>query len=116
MSQELSPSSDVGIVICLSNVCVSPNERRRGIAETLCQTAEEMLREEVQNLDSPLFGIEEVFLRVESDNTAAKSLYENKLGYKPLLTHDIYALRVEPKSGTFVAQTVQTTIMNKSLS
>ena len=85
----------ISAVCSLSNLCVSPAARRKGIAAKLCSEAERVAKEEL--------GFEEMFLRVESKNAAAKTLYEKKLGYESVF--DVFqatALRVGGDSGSFV--------------
>lgn len=105
IATELLPPEISGIC-CLSNLCVSPNARRKGIAKKLCDAVEETASE---------WGFNDMFLKVESDNTAAKDLYESKMGYSVECTlTDEVALRVDAESG-FVETTADTLILKKPL-
>lgn len=105
IATELLPP-EIGAICCLSNLCVSPNARRRGIAKKLCRAIEETASE---------WGFSEMYLKVESDNTAAKELYETKMSYSVECTlANQVALRVDPDSG-FVETTADTLILKKSL-
>ena len=105
IATELLPP-EISAICCLSNLCVSPNARRRGIAKKLCNAVEETASE---------WGFTEMYLKVESDNTAAKELYETKMGYSVECTlANQVALRVDPDSG-FVETTADTLILKKSL-
>lgn len=86
---------DISAVVSLSNLCVSPSARRKGIAAKLCNEAERVAKEEL--------GFEDIFLRVEKENDAAKRLYEEKLGYECVYEVDsATALRVDVNTGSFV--------------
>jgi len=85
---------DVKAVCSLSNLCVSPSARRQGIARTLCAAAEAVAKNEL--------GFDDMYLRVEKANDAAKRLYEDKLGYENVFDIDnASVLRVDAKSGSF---------------
>lgn len=105
IATELLPP-EISAICCLSNLCVSSNARRRGIAKKLCVCAEETASE---------WGYDEMFLKVEKDNKAAKDLYETKLGYQVegTLTDEV-ALRVDPNAG-FVETMADTLILKKEL-
>lgn len=105
IATELLPP-EISAITCLSNLCISPNARRRGIAQLLCQKAEETASE---------WGFSAIYLKVEQENTAAKTLYESKMGYSEVGTlPDEMALRVDPSSG-FVETTADTLILKKNL-
>jgi len=105
IATELLPPEIQGIC-CLSNLCVSPNARRKGIAKKLCDAVEATATE---------WGYTDMFLKVETENTAAQKLYENKLGYATECTlNGEVALRVDPNSG-FVEKNADTLILKKSL-
>mmetsp|Transcript_8526 Transcript_8526/g.19082 ORF Transcript_8526/g.19082 Transcript_8526/m.19082 type:complete len:298 (-) Transcript_8526:954-1847(-) len=94
--------ADITAVVSLSNLCVSPSARRKGIAAKLCKEAERIAKEEL--------GFEDIFLRVEAANEAAKRLYEEKLGYECFAEVDsATALRVDVNTGSFVE--VESTIV-----
>ena len=64
--------ADVAERPLLSSLAVSPDWRRRGLAQRLCREAEGLARE---------WGYDEVLLKVERDNRRARKLYR-KLGYR----------------------------------
>ena len=105
LTTELLPPEIQGIC-CLSNLAVSLNARRKGIAKKLCFGAEEI---------ASSWGYGDIFLKVESENTAARYLYESKLGYTTVCTlSGEVALRVDADSG-FVETNADTLIMKKPL-
>jgi len=62
------------------------------------------------------WGFDEVHLLVESENTAARTLYEKKLGYKPVfMNEDAIALRIDFETGDFLEIKQDTLIMTKKL-
>lgn len=95
-------------VCCLSNLAVSPKARRSGIAARLCDEAE--------RLASVEWGFDVMFLKVEADNTAARNLYEQKLGYA-LRCKEMAAsaMRVDLESGNFVVTEADTLILMKEI-
>lgn len=108
-AQELATEllSDIRAICCLSNLAVSPKARRRGIAKQLCVEAETLASD---------WGYDDMLLMVESENTAARYLYEQKLGYAREYTlHGAVALRVDTDSGCFVETTADTLILTKRL-
>lgn len=98
-------SPEVGVVACLSNLSVSPNARRKGIAEKLCREAENVIQNE--------WGFDNMYLKVEKANTGAKYLYRSKLNFTTILSYDASALRVDSSNGSFVSKNVETVIMGK---
>jgi ribosomal protein S18 acetylase RimI-like enzyme len=107
LAQELL--SNVQAVCSLCNLAISPTARRRGIAMELCKFAETVVQEELDGYDS-------IFLNVESDNDAARRLYEEKLGYKHEYTIDsATALRADPKAGSFIETQKGALILSKVL-
>lgn len=65
----------------LSNLCVDPSQRRKGLSRKLCQILEEIVRS--------VYKKSSIYLHVLEDNEAARSLYAS-LGYQPIsvLTND----------------------------
>ena len=107
IAQDLLP--DLQLVSCLSNLSVSPNARRRGIAATLCAEAERVAASDWK------FG--SLFLKVESENAAARHLYEQKLGYKLEYTIDSApAIRIDVDAGCFIESEASTLVLAKKLS
>ncbi|KAL7539531.1 hypothetical protein ACHAXR_009392 [Thalassiosira sp. AJA248-18] len=99
---------DVTAVCSLSNLCVSPTARRKGIAGKLCSEAERVAKEEL--------GFEEMFLRVEATNEAAKTLYETKLGYEYVFdVESATALRVDGSAGSFVEVDGDIVVLKKKI-
>jgi ribosomal protein S18 acetylase RimI-like enzyme len=95
----------------LSNLCVSPSHRGRGVANMLCLEAERVAREEFG-------GFDEMYLRVEKSNEAAVGLYEGKLGYERALdVNGATALRVdvEAAGGSFVEVETDIVLMRKKI-
>jgi GNAT superfamily N-acetyltransferase len=89
-----STTNNIKAIVVLSNLAVSPQARRRGIAKTLCQEALAMVAE---------WGFTELYLLVEEANVAARSLYETQLGYRLAFRNDgAKALRVDLETGSFV--------------
>jgi GNAT superfamily N-acetyltransferase len=107
IAQDLLP--DLQLVSCLSNLSVSPNARRRGIAATLCAEAERVAASE--------WNFASLFLKVESENAAARHLYEQKLGYKVEYTIDAApAIRIDDEAGCFIESEASTLVLSKKLS
>lgn len=92
-------------VCVLSNLAVSVEARRRGVAKTLCQEAENLASE---------WGYKEIHLLVEKENHAARALYEGRLGYT-LVSEDESspALRADIETGAFKEIQVHTLILSK---
>eukprot|EP00521_Asterionellopsis_glacialis_P006739 CAMPEP_0195282124 /NCGR_PEP_ID=MMETSP0707-20130614/1142_1 /TAXON_ID=33640 /ORGANISM="Asterionellopsis glacialis, Strain CCMP134" /LENGTH=234 /DNA_ID=CAMNT_0040341077 /DNA_START=522 /DNA_END=1226 /DNA_ORIENTATION=- len=67
----------------LSDLCIHPQYRRQGIARALIQQCEETVQQ--------LFQKDELYIRVEQDNEAARSMYDD-LGYQHQV-HDIFGVR-----------------------
>lgn len=98
----------VSAVCSLSNLCVSPSARRRGVAAALCREAERVARDEL--------GFGEMFLRVEEANGAARGLYEGRLGYERVLgIESAAALRVDGAAGSFVEVESDIVLLKKKL-
>ena len=106
-NQLLSP--DITAVCSLSNLCVSPLARRQGIAAKLCNEAERLAKEKL--------GFDDIHLRVEVANEAAKKLYEEKLGYEAVFNIDsATVLRVDRDSGSFVEIESDIVVLKKTIS
>ena len=111
-----SPASDVvdqllpsnlDLVVVLSNLSVSPRARRRGVAMSLCREAERMAKED--------WTFDEICLKVEEGNDAARSLYEKKLGYEKVASNPAIGLRVDVKNGKFEEVPAETLLLTKKL-
>jgi ribosomal protein S18 acetylase RimI-like enzyme len=101
-------SENTKAVCVMSNLAVGKKARRRGVARALCQEVEAMAGED--------WGFDEVHLLVESENTAARTLYEKKLGYKPVFMNEgATALRIDFETGDFLEIKQDTLIMAKKL-
>jgi len=100
----VSAEEDVSMRPLLSNLAVSRQFRRRGIADRLCRGAEQVARE---------WGSEEVLLKVEKGNRAATRLY-NKLGYRAVAEDD-NAEKALPSSGGLKFVRTTNIIMRKDL-
>jgi ribosomal protein S18 acetylase RimI-like enzyme len=99
----LSPETKA--VCVLSNLSVGKKARRRGIARTLCEEVEAIAED---------WGYGDIHLLVECDNVSARSLYEEKLGYKEVAIQKAApALRVDIPSGKFVTTFTDTLILAK---
>lgn len=100
-------SPDTKAVCVLSNLAVGKKARRKGVAGALCDEIEALADD---------WGFCEVHLLVESENKAARSLYENKLEYKLVATNVAApALRVDFETGSFAQVQQDTLIMTKQL-
>jgi GNAT superfamily N-acetyltransferase len=101
------PRKQQEAVVCFSNLSVAPAARGRGIAYQLCKRVERMARQ---------WGYDKVYLKVESDNVPAKTLYEKKLGYTTeyVLEADP-AIRLDTVAGEFIEIQCETFIMKKDL-
>jgi ribosomal protein S18 acetylase RimI-like enzyme len=87
---------------------VSPSARRRGIAVKLCN--------EVERIASSEWEFDSLFLKVESENCAARYLYEQKLGYKLKYTiESATAIRIDLGAGCFVESEASTIILAKAI-
>jgi ribosomal protein S18 acetylase RimI-like enzyme len=100
-------SPDTQAVCVLSNLAVSKKARRRGVANMLCDEMEVLASD---------WDFDCVHLLVERDNTAARTLYEDKLGYKEVcLKESAPALRVDVDAGAFIETTADTLVLSKAL-
>ena len=88
----------------LSSLAVSPAFRRRGLAKSLCREAEALAKS---------WGYDEVLLKVERDNSRARSLYR-KLGYR-MVSIDKDAERPEAGPGGIKYVPTVQVAMRKSL-
>ena len=106
IATELLPP-ELEAVAVLSTLVVSPTARRRGIAQSLCAQIELVANAE--------WGYPTLYLRVERDNAAARTLYETKLGFL-----ERYALPeatgVRIKDGSFSVIQADTLVLCKGLS
>lgn len=104
--QDLLPMHQPTVV--LSNLAVSPNHRRQGIAFILCKEVERVVKDE--------WGFDKLHLRVESSNDAARALYEKHLNYRlEWVEKGAIALRADLSAGNFVECTSDTLTLVKSL-
>ena len=95
-------------VCCISNLAVSPQARRLGIAAELCNEAERVASVE--------WGYDAMLLKVEADNHAARNLYERKLGYRSLCKEvGAGAFRVDARDGRFVEIQIDTFVLAKDI-
>ena len=100
--------ADIQAVCCLSNLVVGPKARRKGVAKKLCDEAERVA--------SSTWSYEELFLKVEAQNTAALTLYERKMGYSlKYFNPNTLSLRVDSVSGSFVEVPSDTLILSKPI-
>eukprot|EP00536_Pseudo-nitzschia_multiseries_P010515 jgi/Psemu1/307360/fgenesh1_kg.323_\ len=101
----LSPETKA--VCVLSNLAVGKNARRRGVARVLCNEVDALADD---------WKFKEVHLLVESENNAARTLYEKKLGYELVYTNVAApALRVDFDTGAFLQVKQDTLVMAKQL-
>jgi len=106
IAQELL-SADTKAVCILSNLAVGKKARRKGVARALCDEIEALADD---------WGFCEVHLLVEFENTAARSLYEERLGYKLVSTNvAASALRVDFETGAFLQVQQDTLVMAKQI-
>lgn len=106
ISEELL-SPDTKAVCVLSNLAVGKKARRKGVARALCDEIEALADD---------WGFGEVHLLVESENKAARTLYENKLNYELVATNEAApALRVDFETGEFVQVQHDTLVMAKKI-
>jgi ribosomal protein S18 acetylase RimI-like enzyme len=104
IAQELL-SPDTKAICVLSNLAVSPTARRRGIGRILCEEIEALAGD---------WGYDEVHLLVESDNIAARTLYESKLRYIKIgMNEGAPALRVDIETGAFQEIKADTLVLAK---
>ena len=100
-------SPDTKSVCVMSNLSVSRKARRRGVGRVLCEEIEALAED---------WGFDEIHLLVEKENTAARTLYEQKLGYKELCINEAApALRVDVETGAFQEVAADTLVMVKKL-
>ena len=105
--EDLLPA-EIQPVCCLSNLVVSPNARRRGVAKRLCDEAERVARFE--------WGYREIFLKVEADNVAARNLYLKNIGYSIMYVNpEEPSLRVNAAIESFVEVKSDTLILSKAI-
>lgn len=90
----------------MSNLAVSKDFRRMGIAEDLVKAAEEIARKQ--------WGYDEVYLYVEKRNTPAFKLYR-KLGYTTQWEDDTSTTLIPTSRGTLVSEPTVIVCMKKSL-
>lgn len=104
IASELLPDDSKAIVV-LSNLAVLGSARNQGVAKSLCEEAEALALS---------WGFSEIWLLVESENAAARKLYEDKLGYEVAFTKESdTALRANIETGSFEEITVDTLAMVK---
>lgn len=100
-------SPDTKAVCLMSNLAVGKKARRRGVARALCNEIEALAGD---------WKFSEIHLLVESGNTAARTLYEKKLGYELVATNVAApALRVDFETGGFVEVREDTLVMVKQM-
>ena len=94
LSLELLPP-DFKLICVLLNLCVSSESHRTGLGGTICTSAEDM---------GEGWGFEEMYLRVEVENGAARALYEVRMGYEIRFVEarSMVGLRVDTNGGYFV--------------
>jgi ribosomal protein S18 acetylase RimI-like enzyme len=101
----LSPDSKA--IVVLSNLAISGKARKQGIAQKICEEAETLAQS---------WGYSDMWLLVESENIAARKLYEDKLGYKVAFRKDgEIALRADIDMGSFYEVQADTLMMVKNL-
>ena len=107
LSAELLPP-DLQLICVLSNLCVSSDSRRTGLGGTLCTAAEDTGKG---------WGFDEMYLRVEVENGAARALYEGRMGYEVRFgeARSMVGLRVDTEGGDFVEIRTDTLTMAKRL-
>lgn len=100
-------SPDTNAVCILSNLAVSRKARRRGVGRMICEEIEALAED---------WGYDAVHLLVEKENSAARQLYENKLGYNELCMNEaVPALRVDTEVGSFKEIQADTLVLFKQL-
>jgi ribosomal protein S18 acetylase RimI-like enzyme len=105
VATELLPP-ELEAVAVLSNLVVSPTARRRGIAQLLCA--------QVEGVASAEWGYPTLYLRVEQDNSAARMLYETKLGFSEQYILP-GAMGVRIQDGSFSVIQADTLVLCKNL-
>jgi ribosomal protein S18 acetylase RimI-like enzyme len=106
IADELLPPDSKAIVV-LSNLAISGEVRKQGVAQKICEEAETIAQS---------WGYSDMWLVVESENTAARKLYEDKLGYKVAFRNDgETALRANIDDGSFDEVQADTLIMVKTI-
>ena len=91
----------------LSNLAVATEARKNGIAFALCEEAEALAQS---------WGYSEIWLVVESENVAARNLYEKKLSYDVAFRKEAeIALRADAVDGCFYEVRADTLIMKKTI-
>jgi ribosomal protein S18 acetylase RimI-like enzyme len=103
-SELLSPDSKA--IVVLSNLAVSLSARGKGIAGQICNETELLAKS---------WGYNEIWLLVESENEAARKLYE-KIGYDVAYKkEDEIALRADVETGSFIETRADTLVLFKNL-
>jgi ribosomal protein S18 acetylase RimI-like enzyme len=103
---DLLPNLIVAAV--LSNLAVDPNVRKQGVGMQLCEYVENVVKGE--------WGVEQIYLRVESENEPARKLYEQKLGYECAWVEEgAMALRANVENGQFDESEKETLSLFKKL-
>ena len=106
IAEECLPA-DTKSVVVLSNLAVSPDARRRGVAKALCNEVEALAED---------WGYNQLHLLVEEGNTVGRALYEGKLGYEIVAKVEAEtALRPDIETGEFKEVQVDSLVMAKSL-
>ena len=102
VTELLPPNVKAAVVI--SNLAVDPTQRKKGIGMQLCNHVEEiMTMVDDENNKNDWGDIKQIYLRVESDNDAARYLYEQKLGYEcAWVDEEAVALRADFEAGEFI--------------
>ena len=78
------------------------------MAQRLCEDAERV---------AVSLGYNELYLKVEADNEAARTLYEKKLGFvQKSVQEGADAMRVDLEAGEFVQVQADTLVLTKGLS
>ena len=99
-------SPDNKAVAVFSNLAISGSARKQGFAQALCAEAEALAQS---------WGYDEIWLVVESENVAARKLYEGKLGYTVAFTKENETcLRADAESGSFIEVKADSLIMVKT--
>jgi ribosomal protein S18 acetylase RimI-like enzyme len=107
IARELLPPS-LEAICCISNLAVSTQARRQGVAQKLCQQAESIAKNE--------WNYDRVYLKVENSNDAAIKLYADRLGYTCDYKVDSDpAIRLDASAGEFVQINTDTMILTKLL-
>jgi len=103
--KELMPSHLEAVAV-LSNLVVSPTARRMGIAQKLVDETQRVAKEE--------WKYDTLWLRVEAENEAARTLYEDKLGFtQKYVLPNAAGLRVG--GDTFEKISTETLVLSKSM-